>query len=126
MSLIAQPESYSDMLKRIFTATLSIGIICTFFLASVSPDVRKFLESLNAETSIGILDGVKALYVLVPLSLAILARVFLLHDKISDLFGLRKRFDIVNILTPLAEGTGFPTNGTEWNHIVNNRDLAMT
>ena len=126
MSLIGQPESYSDMLKRIFTATLAVGVLCTFVLAAVSPAVRTFLESWNAEISIGILDSVKALYVLIPLLFAILARVFLLHDKVSDLFAIRTRFDIENILRPLAEGVGFPTAGAQWKQIEDSRDLAMT
>lgn len=126
MSLIGQPESYSEMLKRIFAATLTTGIACTFFLGTVSPAVKTFLESWSAETSIGILDGVKAFYVVVPLVVAIGARVFLLHDRISDLFRIRKRFDLANILMPLAEGVGFPTSGASWNKIQNQRDLAMS
>lgn len=126
MSLIGQPESYSEMLKRIFAATLTMGIGCTFFLGTVSPAVKTFLESWSAETSIGILDGVKALYVVLPLVVAIGARVFLLHDRISDLLGIRRRFDFSNILIPLAEGVGFPTSGPSWNKIENNRDVVMT
>jgi len=125
MSLIGQPESYSDMLKRIFAATLAVGIICTVAVAGVSPAVREVLESWDAEAGIGILKGVKALYVLIPLLLAVLTRVFLVHDKISDLFGLRRRFDIQNILKPLAEGVGFPTTGKRWLEIRTNRDLLM-
>jgi hypothetical protein len=125
MSLIGQPESYSDMLKRIFAATLAVGIICTFAVAWVSPEVRKFLDSWDAEAGIGILKGVKALYVLIPLLLAVLTRVFLVHDKVSDLLGLRRRFDIQDILKPLAEGVGFPTAGTRWLEVRTNRDLLM-
>lgn len=125
MSLIGQPASYSDMLKRIFAATLTVGVICTFLLAAVSPVVRNFLESSNARISIGILDSVRALYVLIPLGVAILARVFLLHDKVSDVFGIRRRFDLDNILRPLAEGVGFPTAGGNWKKVEENRDLAM-
>ncbi len=126
MSLIGQPESYSDMLKRIFAATLTVGLLCTFALAAVSPAVHTFLESWSAEISIGILDSVSALYVLIPLGVAILCRVFLVHDKVSDLFGIRKRFDFENILRPLAEGVGFPTAGVKWERIEESRDLAMT
>lgn len=126
MSWIGQPESYSDVLKRIFAATLTVGVLCTFAVAAVSPDVRTFLESWNAQTSIGIFDSVKALYVVIPLFVAILARVFLLHDRVSDLLGIRRRFDLQNILRPLAEGVGLPTVGEKWERIEADRDLAMT
>jgi hypothetical protein len=114
------------MLKRIFVATLSVAVLCTFALAAVSPVVRTIVDSWGPEVSIGILDGVKALYVLIPLAVAILARVFFLHDKMSDLFRLRKRFDLENILRPLANGIGFATSGPEWELIEQRRDLAMT
>jgi hypothetical protein len=114
------------MLKRIFVVTLSVAVLCTFALAAVSPAVRTFVESWNAQVSIGILDSVRALYVLIPLLVAILFRVFFLHDKISDLFRLRRRFDLENILRPLAEGIGFPTAGPKWERIEQDRDLAMT
>ena len=126
MSIIGQPQSYSDMLKRIFAATLAVGVLCTLGVAAVSPSVRSFLESWDAKTSIGILPPVKALYVLIPLIAAILARVFLLHDRISDLFRIRRGFDIEHILKPLAEGVGFGTVGEKWKRIENNRKLAMT
>jgi hypothetical protein len=77
MSLVSQPQSYSDMLKRIFAATLTAGVLSTLALASVSPAVHTFLESWSVGVRIGIFDSVKALYVLIPLSLAVLSRVFL-------------------------------------------------
>ena len=126
MSLIGQPESYSDMLKRIFAATLTVSLLCTFALAAVSPAVRTVLDSWSAEVSIGILDSVKALYVLIPLGVAIVSRVFLLHDKVSDVFGIRRRFDLENILKPLAAGVGFPTTQPNWKRIEESRDLTMT
>jgi len=126
MSLIGQPESYSDMLKRIFAASLTVGVICTFALGAVSPDVHNFLESWSAEVKIGILESVKTLYVLIPLAVAVVSRIFLLHDKVSDLFRIRKRFDLKNILRPLAKGVGFPTGGVKWKGIEERRDAAMT
>lgn len=125
MSLIGQPESYSDMLKRIFAATLTAGIICTVAVARVSPAVRDFLDSWDAEVGIGILNSIKALYVLIPLLLAVLIRVFRVHDKVSDPLGLRRHFDIQHILKPLADGVGFPTDGTRWLEVRTNRDLLM-
>jgi hypothetical protein len=114
------------MLKRIFYATVAIGILCTFAVAAVSPAARAFFESWDAEAGIGILKGVKALYVLIPLLIAVLTRIFLVHDKISDLLGLRRRFDIENILRPLAEGVGLPATETTWEQVQQCRDQAMT
>lgn len=126
MTLLGQPESYSDMLKRIFAATFIMGVVCIFALAAGSPTMHSLLEMWSLTVSVGPVDNVKMLYVLIPLVAAVLARVFFVHNKLSDLFGIRMRFDIENILKPLAVGVGIPTTGSAWDQIENNRELAMT
>jgi len=126
MTIIGQPESYSDMLKRIFASTLTVGILSTLGVAVVSPSLRSFLDSWDSEVKVSFLPALRALYVLVPLLVAILTRVFLLHDRISDLLGLRRRFDTEYILKPLAEGVGFKAEGDDWKKIESQRELAMT
>jgi hypothetical protein len=126
MSLIGQPKSYSDMLKRIFWATFAVGVVCTLAVTPASPLAYMFFESWDTKISIAILDSIKAWYVLIPLLIAILSRVFLLHDKVSDLLRIRRRFDLEHILRPLADGVGFPTMGVGWKQIEQNRKLAMT
>lgn len=106
MRIFGQPESYSDMLERIFIFTLGIGFICVFWLSASSPAVKDILDSISMETEIGIVKGVKALYVLIPLIIAIFSRVIRLHDKISDLFSIRHSFDTKYILIPLAQQVG--------------------
>ena len=126
MTLIGQPESYSDVLTRVFVASLTTGILCTFALASASPPVQAFLDGFKPEAEIGILKGVKALYVLIPMAVALASRAVLLHDKISNVFGIRERFDLNYILRPLAEGVDLlPTAENGWNYIEGNRKRAM-
>ena len=126
MIIFGQPESYSDILNRIFAATLIVGIICTFILAQVFPPFHALLESWSAETSIVMLQGVKALYIFIPFFVAILSRILRLHNMISDLIGIRRNFDLKFILKPLAEGVGFPTGGEKWKKIKQSRKVAMT
>jgi hypothetical protein len=125
MKLIEQPKSYSDMLTRIFWVTFATGVLCMLGLAEASLDARNFLESWSAEASVGILDGIKALYVLIPIVVALLSRVFVLHDKISNCLGIRRRFDNDNILKLLTAGVGIPTSGVPWEQVLDRRDLAM-
>jgi len=126
MKLIGQPESYSDMLERIFVATLATGLACTVLLAQASPAFRNFLNSLSTTADVGPLKGVKALYVLVPLVLAVASRAIRLHDKISDVFRLRYRFDTKYILFPLVERAGLALTDPVKKRLRANRHAAMS
>lgn len=106
MKIIAQPESYSDMLERIFATTVVAGVICTLILTSASPALKKLLDSVQTQAEIGPIKGVKALYVLIPIAIALISRVIRLHDKISDLLRIRCVFDTQYILFPMAQLTG--------------------
>lgn len=106
MSVFGQPKAYSEILGRIFVFTVVTGLICTFFLADASPDFKTILESIDTEADLGILKGLKALYVIIPLVVAFFSRLILLHDRISDIFKIRFRFDTQFVLYPLAQGVG--------------------
>lgn len=109
MNLIGQPESYNDVLSRIFVATLICSFVCTGVLAINSPSFTALLEAWGVEAEFAGLTNIKALYVFVPLAAAAVSRIFRIHDKISDAFGIRRDFDVEYILIPLAEGTGVST-----------------
>ena len=106
MKIIAQPESYSDMLERIFATTLVTGIMCTLILAGSSPAVKALLDSVKTEAEIGPVKNLKALYVLLPIAIAVISRALRLHDRISDILRIRFDFDTQYILFPMAHLTG--------------------
>jgi hypothetical protein len=106
MSILGQPENYSDILQRIFWGTLSVGLACTAVLAYASPELKTLLQGIDVESELGPVKGLKLLYVILPGSLALASRVIKLHDRISDVLGLRKTIDVEWILLPLARGVG--------------------
>ena len=106
MKLIEQPQSYSDILHRVFFTTLCVGVICTVLLGSASPEVKRVLDSVATDVDFGPVKSLKFLYVAIPLLLALLSRVIKLHDRISDVLGLRRVIDTEWILFPLAAGAG--------------------
>lgn len=106
MKIIGQPTDYSEMLQRVFYASVVSGLVCTVLLAQASPAVRYLLDSVSTRADIGPLKSIKALYVLVPLVIAIMLCILKLHDRISDLFRIRHLFDTRHILFPLASGSG--------------------
>jgi TIR domain len=107
MKVIGQPENYSDVLERVFVTTLITGFGCTFVLGLASPEVKIILDSINTDTELGPIKGLKLLYVAIHALLALFSRVIKLHDRVSDLLCLRSVIDTRWILIPLAEGVGF-------------------
>jgi hypothetical protein len=106
MKIFGQPENYSDMLERIFIFSLGVGVFCVLELSFYSPSVKNILDSISIETDIGLVKGLKALYVVVPLIVAIISRVIKLHDRISDIFLIRHKFDVKYILFPIVRKVG--------------------
>ena len=109
MKIFGQPESYSDMLERIFIFTLGTGVVCVIWLSISSPTMKDILDSVSTETDIAFVKGIKGLYVLVPLIVAVLSRIIRLHDKISDILFIRQTFDTKHILIPMAVKSGSST-----------------
>lgn len=107
MKILGQPDSYSDMLERIFYCTVITSIVCVFVLSQNSPEFKSFLGTLNYDVDVWGVKGIKALYVLIPLAIALFSRFIKLHDKISDVLLIRNRFDKNHILKPLATKVGY-------------------
>lgn len=125
MKVIAQPESYSDMLERIFVVTVATGIICTLILASASPDVKALLDSFKTEADVGPIKGLKASYVLVPFAVGMIFRIVRLHDWISDRLRIRLAFDTWYILFPMARLSGHDVDKNMEQRIRSVRESAM-
>jgi len=125
MKILAQPESYSDMLQRVFITTLVTGVICTLILADASPALKTVLDSVTTEADFGPIKKVKALYVVIPMLIALFSRVIMLHDRISDAFRIRHVFDTHFILAPLASGVGLAVTKDLKKKLSKNRRKAM-
>jgi len=103
--MIGQPRDYSQMLKRIFWASVIAGIFCTISLGWISPDLNKFLNLSAEKWDFGPFK-LPVLAALIPLAASMIARIITLHDLVSDIFHIREYFDIEHILKPLASGVG--------------------
>ena len=108
LSLIEQPKDYSQMLKRVFVATLIAGLASTLALAYFSPPIQALLFSNSTKINLGPVS-LPWLVAVIPLLVAVVSRIVKLHDRISDLVGIRRRFDVPYILIPLADGVGINT-----------------
>ena len=125
MMIIGQPESYSEMLQRIFYSSVASGIICTIFLAQASPTVSSFIDSISTKADFGSIKDLKALLILIPFGIGVLSRIIRLHDNISDLLRIRFFFDTRHILYSLAHLTKVTLTKDLKKIIGRKRDNAM-
>src|SRR5664279_4659483 len=98
-------SSYAAMLNKIATATFSVSVVAFGLLYWQVPAVSGFVPSWPVkipETEVEV-----PLVVLVgALAFALFSRAIKLHDRLSDLFGIRDRFDVQAILLPMAAASG--------------------
>jgi len=116
---------YPKMLIKIATSTFVAAILALALLRQQFAPVDKLLEPLSIPIPVaGGLD-LPLGTVLPAFLLAGLSRIFKLHDRISDLFLIRQRFDVSEILFPLAIGSGASLNGDQIRAIRNGRESLM-
>lgn len=106
MKFIGQPESYSDILNRIFYFSLGTGFCCTLLLSLANSQIKKELESLSFNADLGLVKNVSLLYVGIPIFIGLFSRMIILHDWISTILRIRVRFDTKYILIPMPSGVG--------------------
>lgn len=123
---LAPVTDYSSMLYRIFICTTVAGIIATRLIRLHCKPVDDYLKYYDIPVDLGIIKDFKALGFLLPAVLiALFARVIKLHNRVSDLLGIRTRFDVDEILRPLAEGSGFAVGSLNLDSLRKNRQNLM-
>lgn len=97
------------MLNRIFLFTLLSASIATWLLRTHFESLDDLLTFLDINVDLQFVKEVNLLGYLLPGAIvAFAARTIRLHDRISDTLGIRQRFDVHEIILPLAEQSGFP------------------
>jgi len=104
-----RPSGYSEMLNKIGIFTFLITLGLTWFVGHSSATAYSFLRS-NATTVEILTLKVPLLYAAPAVITATFTRIIRLHDKLSDLFGIRARFDIYRILVPLCGSLEIPVD----------------
>ncbi|GMV23789.1 MAG: hypothetical protein AMXMBFR57_37380 [Acidimicrobiia bacterium] len=125
MTILGQPEKYSEILSRVFWGHFVFALLCMAGLAQASPWVTSFVDKWQHEVSLGAVDGLKAGGVVAPLLIALVGRIIQLHDRISDIVRLREHFDVEVILRPLISGVGLQPDEAGVACVRANRDSIM-
>lgn len=109
MLLFDNPKSYTEMTKKISSTVLVMTFLGLMLVSHISTNFGNAMKSI----SLGIVyeyNGMK-LYVAffyIPILIGIFENMFHLHDKISDIFGIRYRYDKNVIIKRFVTALGFP------------------
>lgn len=94
MWIFNSPKNYMEMIEKISKSTFVVLLFLLYALTCINEEFLSFLKkiSFGAEYKfIGITLNLALFYL--PLLMGIFEHMFKIHDKISDLFGIRKRYD---------------------------------
>ncbi len=124
MWLFETPKNYPDMLKKIAWTMFFIVLIGLFIVAQYDQKFSDFMKSTAFNLTYE-KDGLKLSisYIYIPLLFALLENIFKLHDKISDIFFIRYRFDKFVIINEYLKSLQMPDKIKKVNK--KNRDNIM-
>lgn len=101
----ATVSDYPSMLNKIaafnfFVSLIAVAVIVwrVPYFGTIHMGLTVKVPETGVEVPVAIL--------LVALLIALISRMVKLHDRVSDLFGIRKRFDVYDILLPMASASG--------------------
>jgi hypothetical protein len=117
---------YSKMLIRIMVSTFVLSVLALWFLRTRIPQLDAAIAAHFPTLTIKVLDLPVSFGTLLPAgAITVLFRVFRVHDRISDLLGIRRRFDVKYILKPLAVGSTGEVSAEQLKKIRSKRDDLM-
>jgi hypothetical protein len=119
-----RPSSYGEMLNKIGIFTFLSALGLTWVVAKFAPAAAAFLHSETTTVEILTLK-IPLLFVVPAVIIAVLARIVRLHDRVSDLFGIRARFDLYRILIPLCGSLHIFVDKEFRDKLQNHRKSAM-
>jgi len=115
------------MLTKIMVFTFGISLVLVAVVAHNWPALWNLLHPnwLTFNIEVLGLKNIPTAYLIAAFLIALVARISKLHDRVSDLFGIRARFDLHEILTPLAGGAAIPVDLRLRERLIQHRDQVM-
>lgn len=131
LPFIYTPRNYDHVLRKLASFAFYEVYVITFLLRE-DPKINAWFLGVESWGQIGNVvrvlpyhDTINLSGFAIALLIAILTNVFQFHDRLSDIFGIREKFDIEKILIPLAFDVGvFVTEETRAK-IAKHRDVLM-
>jgi hypothetical protein len=130
-SVFLRPKNYNEMLVKLGAFILWESYVITFLLRGIKSIDEKLhsVESYEQVTAVLSLipnhEKLNPAGFFVALAVAYVSRAIQLHDRISDVLGIRRRFDRNYILLPLAVLVGAELKPQQLTTLAANRDTIM-
>jgi hypothetical protein len=113
------------MLNKIGLFTFFFSLGATALLRWQIPAVDEFLKPISIPVPLES-DLVVPLGTLLPaLLIGVVSRMVKLHNVVSTIFGIRRRFDVEHVLLPLALATGVKLKPSQIRNLARNRADLM-
>lgn len=106
--MIGLVKDYSGMLNRVAVFAFAVSVMIAWLVLPPGNSAVQVFRSLELPIPSEVLGikGIAPLYIVAGLLGLLLSRILVLHDRISDIFGIRRRFDRDCILRPMAQRVG--------------------
>ena len=117
-------SSYAAMLNKIAIFSFFVLLAALAFVFWQVPTTRNVIPQLEAKVP-GTDIQVPLSVLIGALILATVFRVIKLHDRISDCLGIRRRFDVLCILLPMASAAGEALSLDQQEKVWQNRHALM-
>jgi hypothetical protein len=131
LPVFLSPANYSEMLKKLASFLFYEIWIATFFLREI-PEINSAFQAIESTPAIrGVVslipggDKLNLTGIAIGLIIASVSYAVQFHDRISDAFGIRRRFDCKHILIPLATAVGTDMTPEKTLSLTQNRDELM-
>lgn len=98
----AGPSNYLGALRQVALCTFVVLMFSAWLITTMKPD---WAEQAGPECAVPLVNlRISSGFAVGAVLLTLLFRIVKLHDRISDVLGIRKRYDYENIILPLYEG----------------------
>ena len=100
------PISYAAVLRQLALITFGYLCFCFWLLSELEPSLKTNAGPLIEVAFLKI--SIPAFWLIFALAAALIFRLTKLHDRVSDIVGIRFRYDLKYVLLPLFSGTHIP------------------
>ena len=125
LSLFGTIHNYAKMLRKIALFSFIFSAFAVHLLRTYIPNIDNFLKPFSP--SITVFNVSLPLGTFLPAFLfALISRIMKLHDRISDIFKIRKHFDSHHILLPMFKDSGANNAKVDLNRLREKRNELMS
>jgi hypothetical protein len=124
---LAPVTDYQSMLNRIFWFTTGSALVAIWMLRRYNPALNELLGQIDFQFEFGSnkIFPIPGGYLFPALAVGILTRIYHLHARISDVFGIREAFDIGVILREFATRLNLDVTPLSYELLVEHRHSVM-